>query len=34
VGHMKLEHHDRNQNRDHPVAERFDSSLCHGCIRY
>ena len=33
VRHMKLEHHDRNHNREYPVTERFESSLCHGCIR-
>ena len=28
---MQFEHHDRNDDGDHAIAERFQSSFCHTC---
>jgi hypothetical protein len=30
VRHLQFEHHDRDDDRDHAVAEGFESSFGHG----
>jgi len=34
VRDVEFEHHDRDDDGDYPIAERFETSLCHGRIRY
>src|SRR5216110_483125 len=34
VRHLQLEHHDRDDHRDHAVAERFEPAFAHVYLRF